>query len=390
MNKQMESGPLRICLVTETFPSEVNGVARTLRALVLGLVERGHSVEVVRPKQAADRSETAAKRYSEILVPGAPLPGYTRLRFGFFCRGRLLQRWQSWQPHVVHVATEGPLGLSAVLAARRLGIPLCSTFHTNFHIYGRFYGFGLLTRQAMRYLRFVHNRTRRTLVPSHDSAETLRGEGFRRVEILGRGVDIELFHPARRCHRLRREWGLFDDGTAVLYVGRLAPEKNIQLAIDAFDLNGVERPDRPRFVLVGDGPHEISLRRSHPEFVFPGLRKGEALASHYASGDVLLFPSLTETFGNVVLEAMASGLAVVAFDYAAGGQLIEDGRNGVKVPFGDRQAFVRAARQLIAGGVSVQRSLGRRARETAEVLGWPMITGQFERHLREVMTEATV
>lgn len=369
---------MRISLVTETFPPEVNGVARTLEHLVAGLAARGHEVEVVRPRRRDIVDDDHG--YEQVQVPGAPLPGYGRLRFGFFCRGRLLRRWRERPPAVVHVATEGPLGIAALLAARRLGIPVCSSFHTNFHTYGRFYGYGWLLEQAVAYLRAVHNRADCTLVPAADTLEKLERQGFRNLGILGRGVDAQLFSPARRSDELRAAWGTEAGGPVVLYVGRLASEKNIDLVFTAFEAARTACPGA-RLVLVGDGPKEAALRRANPEAVFCGVRHGEDLATHYASGDVMLFPSVTETFGNVVLEGMASGLPVVAYDYAAARRHITDGVNGLTAPFGDADAFTAAAARL-AGEPELWRRLGAAARRTAEEASWERIVDQFEERLR--------
>ena len=369
---------MQLELVTETFPPEVNGVARTLERLVAGLAGRGHGVGVVRPRQRGEES-TNRLDADQLLVPGAPLPGYGRLRFGFFSGSRLRRRWRLRRPDVVHVATEGPLGLSAIRAARRLEIPVCSSFHTNFHTYGQFYGYGFMIRQALHYLKFVHNLTGRTLVPGPDTLRTLEDEGFRNLAILGRGVDTELFAPARRSLDLRRSWKATDGAPVVLYVGRLAAEKNIRLAVRAFVALRKRCPGA-RFVLVGDGPEEERLRQRYTEFEFCGLKRGEELATHYASGDVLLFPSLTETFGNVLLEGMSSGLAVVGFDYAAAAQHVRQGLNGIKVPFGESAEFIQ---QTVSLGLdaTLWSELGRSARLTAEANRWSAIVEQFEGHL---------
>lgn len=217
---------LHIALVSETFPPEVNGVANTLGRLCQGLRERGHRLQLVRPRQADD---TAPNDDQLLLTRGWPLPGYAGLQWGQSSLHKLLRRWQRNRPDVLYIATEGPLGLSALRAARRLGIPVVSGFHTNFQQYSDHYGFGLLTRLLTGYLRWFHNRSRLTLVPSPSQRLELQRRGFERLELLARGVDGQLFHPARRSAALRAEWGLGEDEIAVLHVGRLAAEKNLQL-----------------------------------------------------------------------------------------------------------------------------------------------------------------
>lgn len=342
----MASPPrLRVALVTETYPPEVNGVAMTLGRLADGLAARAHRVTIVRPRQAQEPDGPSPENH--LLTPGLPIPRYPELRFGLPAAGRLHDAWQAQRPDIVHIATEGPLGFSALLTARRLDIPVISTFHTNFHSYSRHYGIGWLQGSIERYLRWFHNRTAATLVPTSELAGQLGGRGFRNVGVLSRGVDTRLFHPGRRSVALRESWRAGEQDPVAMVVGRLAPEKNLDLALQAYAAIRRHHPNA-RMIFVGDGPLRESLGRQHPECLFVGTQRGEALAAHYASADLFLFPSLTETFGNVVSEALASGLPVVAFDYAAASDLIVSGKNGRCVPLGDNTAFIDAAVEVIA------------------------------------------
>jgi glycosyltransferase involved in cell wall biosynthesis len=374
---------MKIALVTETYPPEVNGVARSLHHVVTGMRSRGHHVEVLRPRQAAERNGRGSPPRDERIVAGLPLPGYPGLRFGLPAGRRLRRHWQRRRPDVVQVETEGPLGWTALRAARRLGIPVASSFHTNFHVYCGHYGYGLLGAIALRYLRAFHNRTRCTFVPSHSILEQLRTAGFRNLGIVGRGVDTRLFDPAKRDEALRREWGADERTPVVIYVGRLAPEKNLDLVVEAFQAVRHVRDDA-RLVLVGDGPSQEALKRRHADFHFAGVRVGEDLARHYASGDLFVFPSLTETFGNVVTEALASGLLVLAYGYAAAAEHIETSRNGWTVPVGDRDAFLSTATEL-AHGELIRSGLREQARATAQRLSWEAVVAGFERQLLDLI-----
>ncbi len=368
--------PLRVALVTETFPPEINGVAHTLGHFVTGLIDKGHSLQVIRPRQGREDLPKRHERLEEILHTSAPIPGYRQLRFGLPARGLLLRRWRQFQPEVIYIATEGPLGGSALKAALQLGVPAVTGFHTNFDYYSRYYGIGFLERAINGFLRRFHNRSQCTLVPTKALQEQLRSKGFDNTRVLSRGVDIRLFKPARRSAALRDQWGIGEDALAVLYVGRLAPEKNLALAVEAFRALQTRRPDA-KFVLVGDGPEARELRRLHPDFVFCGMRTGEDLAAHYASGDVFLFPSTSETYGNVILEAMASGLAVLAFDYAAGREHVVPGKNGQLARFKDRDEFIRLATSLVESSKALQ-AMGMQARLSAEDLDWRRIYDRFE------------
>ncbi len=375
--------PLRIACVTETWPPEVNGVSMTISRLVQGLRARHHAVQVVRPRQAGDVGPTSADGHGDVLVRGVPIPRYEGLRMGLPCRGRLVRLWKQQRPDVVHIATEGPLGRSALLAARALGLPVCSDFRTNFHAYSQHYGIGFLKRPIVAYLRRFHNATQCTMVPTQALHDALHGEGFRNLMTVARGVDVRRFDAAHRSDALRAQWGAAAEDLVVACVGRLAPEKNLLTLVAAFDAIRRDHP-RARLVLVGDGPMRKELQARCPDAVFAGQRTGDDLAAHYASADLFLFPSTTETFGNVTTEAMASGLAVVAFDYAAAQRLIRHGDNGALVPFADNDAFVSIAARTAADRARCH-VLGARARTSVMALDWDSIAAQVEGVMAGVM-----
>ena len=368
---------LRVGIVTETYGPEVNGVAMTVGRMVDGLLARGHSVQLIRPRQHPRDDPRRDGPLDVWPVAGAAIPFYRDLRVGFPAGRLLLERWRQTPPDVVHIVTEGPLGGSALAVARRLRLRVISDFHTNFHAYSRHYGMGLLARPIVAYLRRFHNRTDCTLVPTEELAAELRTLGFHRLRVLARGVDTRLFDPAHRDSALRRGWGAGPADPVVLYVGRLAAEKNLQLVLAAYRALRALQP-ATRLVLVGDGPLAGRLHARHPEIVFSGMRIGADLAAHYASADLFLFPSLTETFGNVTLEAMASGLAVVAFDYAAARRHIVHGQSGLLAPRGDQAAFIESACRL-ASDLALRQTLGQAARQAVLASDWERICQQLER-----------
>jgi len=371
----------RVAMVTETYPPEVNGVAMSMARLVDGLHERHHDVQLVRPQQFPAGAREA--RFDEVLTGGYPIPRYPHLRMGLPARRTLVRLWSLRRPDVVHIATEGPLGWSALQAARHLQLPVTTDFRTNFHAYGQHYGIGWLTKPILAYLRKFHNRAHCTMVPTDALRHDLAARGFERLHVVGRGVDTRLFDPAKRNAALRRAWGAGDDDLVLAYVGRLAAEKNLDAVLAAHDALRALRPEA-RLLFVGDGPLRDALRARCPQAVFAGHRSGDDLAAHYASADVFLFPSLTETFGNVTTEAMASGLPVVAFDSAAAGQLIAHGRNGLLAAGTDLPAFVRAALPLSRDG-ALRAALGAAARETACSIDWRSVVMRFESIVSQVI-----
>lgn len=365
-----ETANMKIAYVTETWPPELNGVALTAARVVKHLRARGHGVELIRPRQSADDvgdTET-------VMVPGVPIPLYRELRMGLPARQRLLKRWCAARPDVVHVATEGPLGWSACSAARALDIPVTSDFRTRFDEYGGIYGVKALVPVVRSYLRGFHNRTACTFVPTDEVAGLLAEHGFRNLVVSGRGVDSVAYSPFYRSESLRRQWNAI--GPVVLYVGRLAAEKNLMTVVETFEAIQMAEPTA-QLVLVGGGPMREALELRCPNAIFAGYQRGSMLSAYYASADIFLFPSLTETFGNVTLEAMASGLPVVAYDTAAAAVHIKDEVNGMVVPPGDHFAFMRAAVAL-ACDEPLRERLGEAARQTARKASWGHILTEFE------------
>jgi glycosyltransferase involved in cell wall biosynthesis len=333
---------MRYTIVTETYPPEVNGVALTVQGLEQGLRERGHAVSLVRPRQDDDGGNDDG---DALLVRGAGLPRYPGLKFGLPATRQLLRHWHATRPDAVYVATEGPLGWSALRAARRLGIPAATGFHTRFDEYMRDYGAAFLQGTALRWMRRFHNGGDATLVPTLELQRFLQEQGFSKVVRLPRAVDVAQFDPRLRDEALRGSWGVPRGGFAAVYVGRIAPEKHLGLAVRAFRALQAVRPDA-RFAWIGDGPAREALERDNPDFVFCGVQRGEALARHFASGDLFVFPSRSETFGNVTLEALASGVPTVAFDYGAAREYLRDGVHGAALADGDDAGFVDAVVRL--------------------------------------------
>jgi len=370
---------VRIAYITETYPPELNGVSLTVDRTVRHLRKRGHEVELIRPRQPG---ESACDDDAEWRTSGFPIPMYPDLRFGLASSAALQQRFERTRPQLVHAATQGPLGRAAVRAACALDVPATSDFRTNFHAYSHHYGLGWLAPAVYDYLRRFHNQTQRTFVPTRSVRDELARAGFRRLAIVGRGVDTEHFSPKKRSAALRAQWDC-GDAPVLLYVGRLAAEKNVPLALCAFDAVRTRLP-AAQMVVVGDGPMRRRLEAQFPAARFVGVLRDEVLAQHYASADLFLFPSLTDTFGNVTLEALASGLPVVAYDQAAAAEYVDDCDSGLLVTPGDERAFVAAACSL-AWQHEYLASVRPRARAASLRARWDDVLLRFETQLVETV-----
>lgn len=371
---------MKTAIVSDTFPPDINGVAMTLERLAAGLISQGHEVEVIHPGTQEAGSAGFAGGFREVCVPGFAIPRYPFARLGLPRPLFLKRRWTQWRPDAVYVATEGMLGVSALHAARSLGIPVVSGYHTHFPQYLSGYRLGLLEPVLVRYLRRLHNATRRTLVPTEETRRKLASLGFRNLEILERGVDTDLFHPVRRDRDLRQRWGAGPADLVMLYVGRLAAEKNLPPVFEAWETARRQSPGT-RLVMAGDGPQRAEWAARYPEAIFTGFLTGVDLATAYASADLLLFPSLTETFGNVLLEAMASGLVTVSYHMAASRRFVEPGVNGYASTQTSADSFQRQVFQALRER--------RRWAQTAEAacrtvrpLSWDRIARDFAEHLR--------
>lgn len=371
---------MRIAYVTETYPPELNGVALTGARAVQHLRERGHAVDLIRPRQPGDAGESHA---SEWLTRGWPIPMYPDLRFGYASAAALRRRYAQTRPDLVHLATPGPLAWEALRAARSMGLPTTSDFRTNFHQYSRYYRLGAFAALVLRALRSFHNRTARTFVPTHAAERELAAAGFRNLAVIGRGVDTKRFRPELRSAELRAHWDARAGAPVLLCVGRVAGEKNIALALRAFEALRRRQPDA-RLIVVGDGPQRAALEAAYPAVRFVGTQQGTELAACYASADLFLFPSLTDTFGNVTLEALASGLPVVAYDIAAAAEHVEDGVSGRLVAPGDEAGFENAVIDLAMQPQHLE-AMRAHAVAAARKARWDEILTRFETALRDTI-----
>ena len=367
---------LRIAVVTETWPPEVNGVAMTLAKLVQGLSHRNHDVQLIRPRQTKTDSPMSDASLEEVLMRGMPIPRYPELKLGLPSKKTLVKTWTLRRPDVVHIATEGPLGWSALQAAKVLKLPVTSDFRTNFQSYSKHYGVGWLRKPIVAYLRKFHNATACTMVPTRELMRTLSQNGFANLKVVSRGVDTKLFNISKRDTSLRSSWGATDDTKVLISVGRMAPEKNLDQVLKAYEALQVTG-QAFKLVMVGDGPLKEQFQKRYPEIIFPGMLSQTNLAAYYASSDLFIFPSQTETFGNVTLEALASGIPVLAFDCAAARDWVQTGVNGWLIAENNPEGFAAQA-VTIFNSKDLLDQITQSTRQQVVHLDWDQIAEQVE------------
>jgi len=334
---------MRIALVTDTYTPQVNGVTTVVRRIAEVLAREGHAVGVVAPAYPDDDE----RRAGELRVPSLPFPPYPAIRLSLPFRRRVHRFLEAFAPDVVHVATEGPLGFLGRGWSVKHDVPLATSYHTNFPEYARHYGARVLEPLVWRWLLWFHRPARFTHTPGTAIRDELVSRGLTQTTVWGRGVDSVHFHPHRRNVTWRRSLGIADDQALVLHVGRLAPEKDVETLIAAWRIAGPELGSRARLVVAGDGPEARRLRAALPDVQYFGFLEREVLAALYASADLCVLPSRTETCGLVALEAMAAGVPVIAAEAGGFRESVRTGRNGVLVPPRDAVAFARAITQLV-------------------------------------------
>lgn len=376
---------MRIALFAETFAPQVNGVARTLARLVAHLRLRGHEVALVTPRLAA---HAAADTALHVQLPALPAPFYPEIRLGRSLDRASALRLATFAPDLVHVTGEAFVGWSGRRWALEQGVPLVTSFHTDIPTYLADYGFRVLEKQAWAFFRRLHEHARLTFAPSRTTLAQLRANGFHpRLRLWSRGVDAALFAPAHRDGGTRRR---IAPGArhVVLYVGRLAAEKRIGVLLDAWDLVRRGLPGGATLVIVGDGPEGAALRaRTDADVRFTGVLCGAALAEVYASADLFVSASDTETFGNTVLEALASGLPAVVAGRGGVTEIVRDGVDGLHAAAGDPRSFADAMLRLLRDD-TLRARMGMAARSAAQARGWESVLDGLIADYREAAAPA--
>lgn len=386
---------MHIGLISETFWPDINGVSMTLAQWSQGLLDAGDRLDLITPHANADTAGLQglpwqdSRPFRHMSASRVPLPGYRGVKLGLMLPKATKRLWRKSPPDVLYIATEGLLGLDALRYARQNGIPVVGGFHTNFQYYLHHYHLQWLTPLMRAYLRRFHNACTRTLTPTQAQKKQLLRQQYHRIHRVGRGVDLSQFFPRTTQERSlwRQQHGISDDTLLLGYTGRLAAEKNLSQWIESYQILKSQHPSPVKALIVGDGPWRDHVLSALPDALWMGELTGEALAIAYSAMDIFSFPSMTETYGNVVPEALASGTPVIAFDCAAAHELLQPGKNGDCVGVNEAEDYTA---RLIHLAHDYQQSPQRWRTASAKSihhLGWPTVNASFRRHLVQAIHE---
>jgi glycosyltransferase involved in cell wall biosynthesis len=369
---------MKIALYAGTYVKDKDGAVRSIYQLVASLISCGHQVAVWSP----DISPLQDGAVSVHKVPSIPIPLYPDYRLGFY-QAKSERELDSFSPDLIHISTPDIVGRKFLLYARRKGIPVASVFHTDFPSYLSYYRLGFAAETVWRHLVRFYNACDIVLAPNESVRTKLSARGIANIELWSRGVDKKLFDPSRRSDALRNAWQA-SGKTVFVYTGRFVFYKDIEVVMSLYQRFMDEGyGERVRFVMIGSGPEEELMRRRMPEAVFTGYLTGEALPEAYASGDVFLFPSTTEAFCNVVLEALASGLPAVVSDSGGCMELVRRSQAGIIAKAGDIDQFHRSCLRLMENAEELQ-SMRDRGLAFAENKSWDAINGALLKRYMEM------
>lgn len=373
--------PKRIALFTGAYNHIADGVSRTLNRLV-GYLEQ-HDVEVRVFAPTIDNPPVDHKG-TLISVSSMAMPGRPEYRVSGGISRSVLAEIEAFNPTLFHIATPDVLGFQALRLAKKRGTPIVASYHTHFSSYLKYYGLNFAESFLWKYLRWFYDQCEHVYVPSKSMAAVLRMHGIEKgVRLWQRGVETSLFNSSRRSMAWRQSLGIQDDEVVLAYIGRLVWEKGLHIVADVIE--ALERRGVPhRSLIVGDGPIFTELQERLTNTVFTGYLEGEALAQSYASSDIFFFPSETETFGNVTLEAMASGLPAVCADATGSRSLVDPGNTGFLVQPGDTKAFLERTERLLTDDL-LREQMGQKALLRAQAYDWSAILARINGYYDEVL-----
>ncbi len=375
---------MKIAIFTDTFSPQINGVTKTLDRLLEYFEQKGIDYLVFAPDTPAQQASCFQKKIRRI--PAFNFLLYPELRISVPNYYSIKRQLNQFKPDLLHLITPFNLGLNGFKYARDHQLPFVASYHTNFSQFLAYYNLKFLENPSWHFFRWFHNQAEQNYCPSQSTLEELTAQGINNLKIWGRGINPKLFSPEKRSCAWRKKYGL-EDKTTVLYVGRLAPEKNIKLLIDSIKQLNKNYYDQTIFLLTGDGPSYQELRQQSPDnVIFTGYLTGETLSAIYASADIFAFPSVTETYGNVILEAMASGLPVVAFRAGGVKENLRDHYNGLACPENDLGEFRTKLEELITNP-KLRHQLSKNARQYSLNRSWEHVFSALINSYQEVLSQ---
>jgi phosphatidylinositol alpha 1,6-mannosyltransferase len=374
---------MRIVFFSEAYEPQVNGVVTTLGKLVDHLRECGHQVLLAVPRFNGRLTRTGVVEFRALPFPPYPEVPFILPHWRF--HRREFAQVEAFKPDLVHLMSPAVMAYFGQIWARRRGCPVVASYETDLIGYMHYYHVGMFKAPVWRYFRWLFNNCLRTYVPSLDTKKLLEANGICRVDVFDRGVDCVHFHPSRRSEPLRKSLGIEAGGILLLYVGRISKEKNLQLLLNWF-LSSCSRYPNMRLVITGDGPLRGRMARefSDPRIIFNGWKKGQELATLFASADIFTLPSSTETLSLVAMEAMACGVPVVAMNAGGVRNVVEHQSTGLLAGSGlEFEVFL----QRLIEDAGLRSQLGRNARHYAEKKTWAHAFEDLKRSYQEVLSE---
>jgi phosphatidylinositol alpha 1,6-mannosyltransferase len=376
--------PFKIALFTGNYNHIRDGVSLTLNRLVAFLEESGMEVLVFGPTI----HKPALEHYGRLVdVPSIAIPGRPEYRMTLSFTKEAQIELEHFDPDIVHIATPDLLGYKALKWARRKGKVIVASYHTHFPSYLKYYRMQFLESVGWKYLQWFYGHCAQLYVPSTSMLETLRHNGVNGdLRIWARGVDSTLFSPTKRDETWRHLHGFSEDDVVVTFVSRLVWEKNLKLFAETVNAVAAQNPNL-RALVVGDGPAMDGLREILPDAVYTGFVTGEELAKAYACSDLFYFPSDTETFGNVTLEAMTSGLPCIVADAVGSKSLVDHGENGYLIPVSEPEKFKSAIAEL-ASDAGLRKKMGELSLQKSKHYTWDQINAKLLSYYLEVLNNS--
>ncbi|MEH7335952.1 glycosyltransferase family 1 protein [Neobacillus drentensis] len=374
---------MKIAIFTDTFYPDVNGVARTLKRLTDYFETKGITFKIFAPD--SNGRELVSNNIHHLRSLSFFL--YPECRFALPNPFSLKSELQRFSPDLIHVATPFSAGLCGIYYAKKLNIPLVGSYHTNFDDYLKYYDLQFLTTIVWKYLHWFHRSCEKLFVPSSETLRLLKHHGFSNLEIWPRGVDCQLFHPHYNKTAVYKRYGL-DQKYLLTFVGRLAPEKDIETLLAIANSMPADFNEKIHWLIVGDGPlrEEMEARQTSTNMTFTGYLSGSRLAEVYSASDLFVFPSPTETFGNVVLEALASGTPVIGANAGGVKNIIQTGVTGHLCPAGNVEEFKKSIIHLLINN-ELRKQMGIEGRNYALKQSWNQIFENLTIHYTKTLNE---